>query len=67
MKESGELNHILYQIDECFERLIRCRKSYLESKNLTGWDIYRTKELFRLDLNDLKSYTRALRDLLKNE
>lgn len=61
-----ELKHILFEIDESFIRLLQFTYWNFKLENLTDWNVYKAKEEFRCDVNDLLSYTRALRDKLEN-
>jgi hypothetical protein len=62
-----ELNHILFEIHERFVELIGFDKKWL-SKNddFTEYNRFVAKERYRWTINDLLSYTRALRDKLEN-
>jgi hypothetical protein len=62
-----ELNHILFEIDECYIRLLQFIYWNFKLEDLTNWNVYKAKEEFRCDVYDLLSYTRALRDKLKND
>lgn len=68
MKELDELNHILFEIDERFGELISFNKVWLsKDDDFTEHNRFVAKERFRWTINDLLSYTRALRDKLENE
>ena len=62
-----ELNHILFEIDECFIELLQFTTWHFKLKSFNeDWDVYKQKEKFINNVNDLLSYTRALRDKLEN-
>jgi len=61
-----ELNHILFEIDECYIRLLQFTYWNFKLEDLTNWNVYKAKEEFILNVNNLLSYTRALRDKLEN-
>lgn len=60
-------NHILFEIDERFGELIGFNKVWLsKDDDFTEHNIFVAKERFRWTINDLLSYTMALRDKLEN-
>jgi hypothetical protein len=60
-----EMNHILFEIDERFGELIAFNKVWLSNNDdFTEHNRFLAKERFRWTINDLLSYTRALRDKL---
>jgi hypothetical protein len=61
------LNHILFEIDERFGELISFNKVWLDKDDdYTEHNLFVAKERYRWTINDLLSYTRALRDRLEN-
>jgi hypothetical protein len=64
---NDELEHILFEIDESFIRLLQFTYWNFKLEDLKDWNVYEAKEKFRWDVNELLSYTRALRDKLENE
>jgi hypothetical protein len=60
-------NHILSEIDEIFGILLAFNKVWLsKDDDFTEDNIFVAKERYRWTINDLLSYTRALRDKLEN-
>lgn len=64
---NDELNHILFEIDERFIELLQFTTWHFKLEDLKDWDVYKAKEEFIYNVNDLLSYIRALRDKLENE
>ena len=61
-------NHILFEIDERFGELIAFNKVWLsKDDDFKEYNIFVAKEIYRWTINDLLSYTRALRDRLEND
>jgi hypothetical protein len=61
------LNHILFEIDERFGELIAFNKVWLsKDDDFKEYNIFLAKERYRWTINDLLSYTMALRDKLDN-
>lgn len=61
------LNHILFEIDERFGELISFNKVWLDKDDdFKEYNRFVAKERYRWTINDLLSYTRALRDKLEN-
>ena len=61
------LNHILFEIDERFGELIGFDKVWLsKDDDFKEYNRFVAKERYRWTINDLLSYTMALRDKLEN-
>jgi hypothetical protein len=63
---NDELNHILFEIDERFIELLQFTTWHFKLEDLTDWDVYKAKEEFIYNVNDLLSYIRALKDKIEN-
>ena len=62
-----ELNHILSELGQCYRELEVFSKVWLaKDEDFTGDNISKAKRRFRISINELLSYTRALRDKLEN-
>ena len=62
-----ELNHILCELGQCHRELEVFSKVWLaKDEDFTEDNISKAKRRFRISINELLSYTRALRDKLEN-